>query len=202
MLPTIQTLVITVGRLIRSKTFTSSKKYYQLYTQKRNISKRKMFCLCLENIQNGKKSMQILSKKVGDRMRVIFRVDASTKIGTGHVMRCLVLAEQLRKRQAEVRFICCYLPGTLMQFIREQGFEVKPLAYSKKDSEHSQDMLDAQTTVEEIKQDDSIDYLVVDHYKLDYRWERVVKPFVGNLIVIDDLANRRHDCDCLVDQNL
>lgn len=45
------------------------------------------------------------------------------------------------------------------------------------------------------------DWLVIDHYGLDLRWERLVRPFVGSIFVIDDLADRRHDCDLLLDQN-
>lgn len=140
-------------------------------------------------------------------MQVVFRVDASIQIGTGHVMRCLVLAEQLKKRKADIVFICCHLPGNLMQVLKNKGFQVKSLEYARNASDHLREIqdnweLDAQAVIEEIKQDTPIDYIVVDHYALDYHWERAISPFVHKLLVIDDLENRRHDCDCLIDQNL
>lgn len=47
----------------------------------------------------------------------------------------------------------------------------------------------------------SIDAVVVDHYGLDVRWERAVRSWADRVVVIDDLADRAHDCDLLVDQN-
>jgi UDP-2,4-diacetamido-2,4,6-trideoxy-beta-L-altropyranose hydrolase len=48
----------------------------------------------------------------------------------------------------------------------------------------------------------TVDCLIVDHYALDAQWERTLRPFCRKLMVIDDLANRQHDCDLLLDQNL
>lgn len=45
------------------------------------------------------------------------------------------------------------------------------------------------------------DWVVVDHYALDWRWESALRPVAGRLLVLDDLADRRHDCDLLLDQN-
>ncbi len=47
-----------------------------------------------------------------------------------------------------------------------------------------------------------IDWLIVDHYGLDNRWETGLRNYTKRIMVIDDLANRQHDCDLLLDQNL
>jgi len=59
-------------------------------------------------------------------MEVVFRADASLDtrdIGTGHVVRCLTLADTLKERGARCRFICCALKGNMLDLIRERGFE-------------------------------------------------------------------------------
>jgi spore coat polysaccharide biosynthesis predicted glycosyltransferase SpsG len=57
-------------------------------------------------------------------MRIIFRVDASLQMGTGHVMRCLTLAEILKENGANVEFICRKHKGNLIDKIRSNGFNV------------------------------------------------------------------------------
>jgi UDP-2,4-diacetamido-2,4,6-trideoxy-beta-L-altropyranose hydrolase len=46
-----------------------------------------------------------------------------------------------------------------------------------------------------------VDWLIVDHYGLDARWEEAVRPYARRIMVIDDLANRPHCCDLLLDAN-
>jgi len=128
-------------------------------------------------------------------MYVVMRTDASVSIGHGHVMRCLTLAGELRARRAEVRFVCREQAGDLCEHIRARGFEVTRLGGS---IESWQD--DARATREAVG-GIRPDWLVVDHYRLDARWERELAPAVDSLMVIDDLADRPHDCDLLLDQN-
>lgn len=61
--------------------------------------------------------------------------------------------------------------------------------------------VDAAQTISAIK-GTNIDWLIVDHYALDKNWEARLRPFCSKLMVIDDLADRPHDCDLLLDQNL
>ncbi|MCA9182378.1 MAG: UDP-2,4-diacetamido-2,4,6-trideoxy-beta-L-altropyranose hydrolase, partial [Planctomycetales bacterium] len=60
---------------------------------------------------------------------------------------------------------------------------------------------DALQTAEALGPIGAIDWLVVDHYGIDARWEQMLRPFVGSILVIDDLADRQHECDMLLDQN-
>ena len=137
-------------------------------------------------------------------MKVIFRADASVTIGTGHVMRCLTLAEALRGTGAEVGFVCRELEGNLVGLIEARGFEVHalarleppadPLAWT---AEHWQE--DAAQTASFFEA--RADWLVVDHYALDERWERELRGCAERVMILDDLADRVHDCDLLLDQN-
>jgi UDP-2,4-diacetamido-2,4,6-trideoxy-beta-L-altropyranose hydrolase len=143
-------------------------------------------------------------------MQVVFRVDASILIGTGHVMRCLTLAEALRQQGASCRFVCREHPGSLIELIRKRGFFVCTLPVDP-DSKKAGDLpsyaewlggdwrTDATQTILGAG-GTAIDWLVVDHYALDARWERALAPHIGKLMVIDDLADRPHDCDLLLDQ--
>lgn len=144
-------------------------------------------------------------------MNVVIRVDASTQIGSGHVMRCLTLATQLRREGIEAAFVCRTLPGDLCGFIEEKGFRVHRLAAQAAVTaagSHSlvfgtDTRMDWTQTAEILRRDGcNVDWLVVDHYGLDVAWERCLRPYVGRIFVIDDLANRAHDCDGLLDQNL
>ncbi|WP_067724761.1 UDP-2,4-diacetamido-2,4,6-trideoxy-beta-L-altropyranose hydrolase [Oceanobacillus damuensis] len=144
-------------------------------------------------------------------MNIYIRTDASTDIGTGHVMRCLVLAEDLRKKNANVIFICRKLSGNLIEYIESKSFTVLTLPAPMSPNLDKDDInwlkinwkTDALHTIDSInKQPVDIDWLIIDHYAIDKKWERTVKPLVKKIMVIDDLANRPHDCDLLLDQNL
>lgn len=136
-------------------------------------------------------------------MDTFIRVDASVEIGTGHVMRCLTLAHRLKKEGHRIAFICRDAEGDCIALIKEQGFVVYilPLCdgtlwnfvaeYWEKD---------AYETIEILKQY-NVKKLIIDHYSIDIKWEQLVRPFVKNIMVLDDLANRKHDCDILLDQN-
>ncbi|MGI2296569.1 UDP-2,4-diacetamido-2,4,6-trideoxy-beta-L-altropyranose hydrolase [Paenibacillus sp. GXUN7292] len=144
-------------------------------------------------------------------MKIAIRVDSATMMGSGHVMRCLTLAERLRKAGAEVVFVCRNLLGNIAEVIEERGFEVHiilPSSYPETDTVdeflnilklHSEP--DLENTREVLGHYGKFDWIIVDHYALDKRWESGVRSFTKKIFVIDDLANRIHDCDLLLDQN-
>ena len=149
-------------------------------------------------------------------MNVIFRADASLDIGTGHVMRCLTLADALRERGARCHFICRQHSGHLMALIEQRGYRVSGLPMAAAAATPAQDEApahaawlgatqeeDAAASLSALEPSNGpVDWLVVDHYALDARWERLLRPICPRLMVIDDLADRPHDCDVLVDQTL
>ena len=136
-------------------------------------------------------------------MIVAFRVDASTPIGSGHVMRCLALAAALRERGAEVVFICREHEGHLNERIRARGFPVSALPAPSTPSDPVLGLLgvtehqDAQETLAHLV--DPADWLIVDHYGLGGEWERRLRQAADRIMVLDDLADRDHDCDVLLD---
>ncbi len=132
-------------------------------------------------------------------IKAAIRVDASVEIGTGHLMRCLTLAGQLARMNASVRFITTELPGNLRSFLSGKGYAVDYLPASRSPSFDWEG--DARNTALLIR-NDAPDYVIVDHYSLDARWESVIRPWCRKIMVIDDLADRRHECDVLLDQNL
>lgn len=69
------------------------------------------------------------------------------------------------------------LPGDMRVFVQSKGFVV-------------------------ITEMTKADICIIDHYDIDREWERKIRPFVKKIVVIDDLANRIHDCDLLLDQNV
>lgn len=148
-------------------------------------------------------------------MKIAFRTDASIQIGTGHVMRCLTLAEELRRQGHECVFVCREHNGHLGHLICQKGFTLHLLA--KTDSQQKPDINEPQLAhagwlgaswqkdakeTSDLLHDQRPDWLVVDHYALDARWERIVAWEVGQIMVIDDLADRAHECAVLLDQNL
>ncbi len=143
-------------------------------------------------------------------MKIVFRVDSSAQIGSGHLMRCLTLAKRLQKeKKADIYFIMRQLEGNLISLVEKQGFSIfrLPIGPSFKNLIGYERWLtvkssfDAEQTISCIKQLDQVEWLMVDHYAVDQSWERKLRPFVKNIMVIDDLANRQHDCDILLDQN-
>lgn len=144
-------------------------------------------------------------------MKVLFRADASTRMGAGHVSRCATLGHELQKRGAHVSFACRAAPGNSIAWLREAGFDVESLPCSDTmpgPTEQYADWLGASMTqeIEEmtalLERQGGVDWLVADHYAIDARWERALQSRADRLMCIDDLANRDHVCDLLLDQNL
>jgi UDP-2,4-diacetamido-2,4,6-trideoxy-beta-L-altropyranose hydrolase len=147
-------------------------------------------------------------------VRCGFRVDASIDMGSGHIMRCLTLADALRAQGTKCLFFCRPHTGNMLNLITSRGHKTINLptlicsnSTLSPDNHTHENWLgtdwstDAQDTRRAIGKD-TLDWLVVDHYALDHRWERELRSCCKRLMVIDDIADRMHDCDLLLDQNL
>lgn len=158
---------------------------------------------------------QLVSAIMAKKSIYVIRVDASVDIGSGHVMRCLALADVLRESGGNVRFVCRRHPGNLCDLIEAQGFAVTSLplmgsigSLSEVVDERARRSrlgadwaTDANQTIEALGTKKAIDWLIVDHYSIDSLWESKLRESVLNIMVIDDLGDRIHDCDLLLDQN-
>lgn len=133
-------------------------------------------------------------------MRFAFRVDSSARIGTGHLVRCLTLAETLRSRGAEAIFLCRQLDGAATSRVENSGFEVRYLDDSLTEG-YSSEHNDAIETLK-LMHECSLTRVIVDHYDLSIEWETIVAAMIEDLIVIDDFTHRQHQCDLLINQNL
>ncbi|MCU0974238.1 MAG: UDP-2,4-diacetamido-2,4,6-trideoxy-beta-L-altropyranose hydrolase [Burkholderiales bacterium] len=159
-------------------------------------------------------------------MKVAIRADASIQIGTGHVMRCLTLADELRRSGAVVIFICYAHEGNLCDLIEQRGFRVSRLSeHGAVDRRYQPESAALQRDGDEINrrnessvieadwEEDAaqtraaigkvgrVDWVIVDSYALDARWEAELRSMARRIMAIDDLADRPHDCDLLLDQN-
>ncbi|EES4628703.1 UDP-2,4-diacetamido-2,4,6-trideoxy-beta-L-altropyranose hydrolase [Escherichia coli] len=145
-------------------------------------------------------------------MKVFLRVDSSLSIGSGHIIRCINIATMLRKMGAECIFITKNHKGNIISKIRQADFlfEVmsvleEPEYYISNEKEwlngrQSDDAVQFSSLLSQYSQ--KPDIIIVDHYSLDSEWEIIVKQNFpqARLVVIDDLCNRKHHCDLLIDQ--
>lgn len=142
--------------------------------------------------------------------KIAFRVDASKEIGAGHLMRCITLASEIMKIGAEATFLSRNMPQSYVSLLDESGITYINL------TSFSNEVLDGRSPYDKwlgttqsadamecisILKKFECDLLVVDHYGLDGDWEGQMRPYTKKIMVIDDLADRPHNCDFLLDQN-
>jgi UDP-2,4-diacetamido-2,4,6-trideoxy-beta-L-altropyranose hydrolase len=146
-------------------------------------------------------------------LRIAMRVDASTRIGLGHVKRCLSLAHALRERGAQVSFVARALGVDVAAMAAADGFSATMLPAPEPGDVLPADPVahapwaetgwhaDARQTVAALGALD-VDWLVVDHYAFDARWHTAVRDGLGcRIAAIDDLADRAMAVDVLIDHN-
>lgn len=135
---------------------------------------------------------------------VLIRTDASQRIGSGHVMRCLTLADALRDRGREIEFICRKQQGNYIDIVREHGYKVHALDGADDYSQYGWLGVSVERDVQETLQaldGRRTEWLIVDHYGISTEWERELAMHVDKLMAIDDMADRGHICHLLLDQN-
>ncbi|MGI9350804.1 MAG: UDP-2,4-diacetamido-2,4,6-trideoxy-beta-L-altropyranose hydrolase [Rhizobiaceae bacterium] len=137
-------------------------------------------------------------------LQFVFRVDSSPDIGSGHVMRCLTLANTLCRLGQKCLFVCRNFPGNFAVRIEKAGYEVRLLSCETGPQDTEWLGVDQRTDAEEtlaVLEGENADWVIIDHYGIDAEWEIFVGQNLSDakILVIDDLANRIHDCDALMD---
>lgn len=142
--------------------------------------------------------------------KVVFRVDSGSHIGIGHLMRCLTLAYEFKTQGLDIFFITknhkgfaeSIIPSDYTVFVIDGGVAAD-LPLDQKNNYQSwlgeSWESDLRKTNELLKKLGEVDLVVIDHYSLDDRYEKQL--FCKKILIIDDLMNRKHSCDYLLDQN-
>ncbi|MGE3302106.1 MAG: UDP-2,4-diacetamido-2,4,6-trideoxy-beta-L-altropyranose hydrolase [Hyphomonadaceae bacterium] len=119
----------------------------------------------------------------------VFRADAGAALGGGHVMRCLTLAHALARRGAVCRFVSLRGSDAYAPALAASGFSTSWVD-------------NALDTAEAANAMGRADAVIVDHYDLGAQAEAAFRQSGGKIIAIDDLADRAHACDVLIDHTL
>lgn len=143
--------------------------------------------------------------------KIVFRVDSGNHVGIGHVSRSLTLAEELSKNNYQISFITKNHSGyghdmiaeKFKVFVIEGGVNRALEASERNDykawagSTPEDDLKRTNKCLEEIK---DVDLLILDSYSLDAAYEKELAT--KKVMVIDDLFNRKHFCDLILNQNI
>ena len=135
-----------------------------------------------------------------NQKNILFKIESNKEIGTGHLMRCLTLANALRDSGNSVYFLLNDTDRSSINLIKKMRFNIIFLKNQKRNNISI--LEDAFLTKKNIEKNNlESSYLVIDNYKIDKKWEVILRKTVKKIILIDDMANREHDCDVLIDQN-
>lgn len=125
---------------------------------------------------------------------ILLRADGDAAVGSGHLRRCLALADRLRAGGYECMFACCGGPRNFNGLVRQAGFELIELGDERFNADQ-----DIERTMVAVGARAPFAAVVVDHYGLGAEWEAKIRAITSQVTVIDDLADRPHDCDVLID---
>ena len=145
---------------------------------------------------------------------VVFRTDASTQIGSGHVKRCQSLGTALVRLGAKVGFVTRVTDVSVGKLFDGQSFELITLPHAEPQANAvdatglahegwlaTDWQTDAELTIKSLG-GRRVDMVIVDHYAIDARWyQRVAEALNCRMVAIDDLADRQLAVDLIIDHN-
>ena len=140
-------------------------------------------------------------------MQIAFRVDSSSKIGIGHLIRCRSLAIHLKKQDHQITFFCKNHFGNSNYLIKNEGFQLIELKAGKnKNLKNSYGNWLGSSQIEDASQvinssNKDFHWIIVDHYGITKKWHKIIKGKIKNILVIDDIASRSYDCNMILNQN-
>ncbi|MCX5696455.1 MAG: UDP-2,4-diacetamido-2,4,6-trideoxy-beta-L-altropyranose hydrolase [Candidatus Omnitrophica bacterium] len=126
-------------------------------------------------------------------MVFIIRADASKKIGSGHVMRCLALAQELRKMNNSVIFTAEEMFPYLKARIKNEGFAVQILKFRVG--------MDQTKRLLQYSKHKHARWVILDGYNFDGQYQRILKNGGLNILSIDDIGRAKFYSDIIVNQN-
>lgn len=139
-----------------------------------------------------------------NRLKILFRVDANSVLGLGHLMRSLVLAETFRSRGHLCAFLALESDVNLLSIIKSKGFSeqdlISPSSGNKICMEKNHKFEELNYSCARYGLEYAPHILIVDHYWIDHEWESLFKNHGIKILVLDDLATSKHNCDFLVHQ--
>ncbi|MFW2601148.1 UDP-2,4-diacetamido-2,4,6-trideoxy-beta-L-altropyranose hydrolase [Aliarcobacter butzleri] len=122
-------------------------------------------------------------------MNILIRVDSSSYIGTGHIMRDLVLAKKFLKDQ--IIFATQDLEGNINHKIKESNYKIAILK--------SNNFKELDELIKKL----NIDMIIIDHYEINYNFEKKLKEQNSKLkIFVFDDTYEKHYCDILLNHNI
>jgi UDP-2,4-diacetamido-2,4,6-trideoxy-beta-L-altropyranose hydrolase len=129
-------------------------------------------------------------------MKLLIRADVTIQMGTGHVMRCLALAQAVHRRGGIVQFAMAACPVPLQKRLIQEGFRIHCILRNDLGS-----LLDAQDTVK-LAQDLQIDWLCVDGYQFGTDYQYYLKKMGCRSLFLDDYGHASPYCaEWILNQN-
>ena len=148
-------------------------------------------------------------------MSILFRVDSGFLIGSGHLFRCIALADIFSEAGVSCIFLCRDLPGNMSDMVITAGYKfIEIPSYHSQQRfktaglEHDLDYMraDAKCCLNEIKAAgliSSVGWVITDHPAIGYEWQSEVKKALDcKILTIDGTASSKHNADILIDPQI
>ncbi len=127
---------------------------------------------------------------------LLIRADSDAKIGTGHIMRCIALAEEWQAQGGHVTFLSHCKSKQLRQRLVSSGFSVIDLKSSHPDSGDIDNTLSCIQSMTD-------PWLILDGYHFDGAYQQTIREAPCQVLVVDDYAHQtEYHADLILNQNI